>query len=311
MRTVKTAAAVRVACRSAARTPAASSSTASDRDQEGAAGADPARFGWREQAAVKPADDEGEQRQRGPHVAQRLDPLAPVASRSRGQKARPDEADGSDREHVHRDGEHSGQDPGDEQLADVLLGDQAVDGQHRGRRKNGAERSAGGDHPGGEGLRISVSPHLRISDSGEGRCGRHRRTADRGEAGASGDRREAEAAPPVADKTVGRPEEFAAHARRGDEGAHQKEHRDDAERVVGDRPHRGLSDHFQRGAGADDGAVAGHAHETHRHPDRDTQQDQRKESDKADDGRRVGAHRLGLIPTPWRSDRGRAFRGGK
>ena len=216
-----------------------------------------------------------------------------------------------DRQHVHRDGEHSRQDPGDEQLADVLLGDQAVDGQHRRGRKDGAERSAGGDHPGGEGLRIVVAPHLRIGDGGEGRRGRHRRTADRGKAGAGGDRGEAEAAPPVADKTVGGPEQFAAHAGRGNEGAHQEEHRDDAEGVVGDRPHRGLADHLQRRPGADDGAVAGHADETHRHSDRHPQQDQPEQRDKAEDGRRIGAHCPRLIPTPWRSDRERASRGGK
>ena len=45
--------------------------------------------------------------------------------------------------------------PGDEQLADVLLGDEAIDGKHGRGRKNRAERPAGGDHAGGEGLRAA------------------------------------------------------------------------------------------------------------------------------------------------------------
>ena len=65
-----------------------------------------------------------------------------------GQKIRPHLADDHDREHVHRGGENAGNDAGDEQLADVLLGDDAVDREHGGRRQHGAERAAGGDDAG-------------------------------------------------------------------------------------------------------------------------------------------------------------------
>ena len=41
-------------------------------------------------------------------------------------------------------------DAGDEQLADVLLGDQAVDREHGRGRDHDAERAAGRDHAGGE-----------------------------------------------------------------------------------------------------------------------------------------------------------------
>ena len=304
MRTVNTAAAVRVACKSAREHAGGLELSPRDRDQERAARADPARLGRREQAAVKAADHEHEQRKRGPDVAQRPEPLAPAAGRARRQKARPQDADGGDRQHVHRDREQARKNAGDEQLADVLLGDEAVDGEHRRGRKDGAERAAGGDHARGEGLRIVVSPHLGIGDGGEGCGGRDRRAADRGEAGAGRDRRQAQPAPPMPDEAVGRPEQFAAHAGSRDKRAHEQEHRDDAERVVGDRPHRGLPDHLQRRLEADDRGVAGHADQAHRHPDRNAEQNQREQRDEAERGRRIGTHRPALIPAPWRSDRG-------
>jgi len=49
---------------------------------------------------------------------------------------------------------------------------------------------------------------------------------------------------PVADKGVGGAEQFAADAGDRDEGAHQQEHRDDAEGIIRHRAHRGLADQF-------------------------------------------------------------------
>ena len=139
-----------------------------------------------------------------------------------------------------------GNDAGDEQLADVLLGDDAVDREHGRRRQHGAERAAGGDHAGGEGLRIVVAAHLRIGDGRERGGGRHRRAGNRGKAGAGGDGGDAEAAAEMADESVGGPEQLAAHAGVRHERAHQQEHRDDAEGVVGHRAHRGVADDLQR-----------------------------------------------------------------
>ena len=241
-----------------------------------------------------------EQQQRRPDVAQRRQPLRPGRARPGRQKARPRAADDRDRHHVHRGGEHARQDAGDEQLADVLLGDDAVDREHGGRRQHGAERAAGGDHAGRERLRIAVAPHLRIGDGRERRRGRDRRAGDRGEAAAGRDGGDAESAAPMAEKGVGGAEQLAAHAGVGDERAHQQEHRDDAERVVGHRPHRGVADDLERRPAADEIGEAADADEAHRHADRHAQQHQREQHDEADDGDRVGAqrrvhHSTGLI----------------
>ena len=207
-----------------------------------------------------------------------------------GQEFRPQPADDDDGQHVHRRGQQSRNDAGDEQLADVLLGDDAVDGEHRRRRQHGAERAAGGDHPGGERLRIVVAAHFRIGDGGEGRGGRHRRARDRGKAGAGRDGGDAEPALEMADEGIGGAEQLAAHAGVGHERAHQQKHRNDAEGVIGHRAHRGVADDFQRRLAADEIGEAGHADEAHRHADRHAQQHQREQHDKAENGDQVGAH---------------------
>ena len=216
-------------------------------------------------------------------------------ARRGGQEIRPHLADDHHREHVHRGGEQAGNDAGDEQLADVLLGDDAVDREHGRRRQHGAERAAGGDDAGSKRLRIVVAPHFRIGDGGESRGGGDRRARDRGKAGAGRDGGDAQPALEMAEEGIGGAEQFAAHAGIGHERAHQQEHRDDAEGVIGHRAHRGQADAFQRRGAADDVGKAGDADEPHRHADRHAQQHQREQHDKAEDGDRVGAqmrHRL-------------------
>ena len=206
------------------------------------------------------------------------------------QEAGPEIADQRDGDHVHGHRQQAGNDAGDEQLADVLLGDDAVDREHGRRRQHGAQRAAGRDHAGGEGLRIAEAAHFRIGHGRKRRGGRHRRAADRGKAAAGRDGGDAQPAAQMADKAVGGAEQFAAHAGIADEGAHQQEHRDHAEGVVGHRAHRGLADQLQRRRAADQIAEAGDADEAHRHADRHAQQHQREQRDEAEDGDGVGAH---------------------
>ena len=265
-------------------------------DDERAGRAHAGRFGRGEQAAIDAADHEREQQQRRPDVLQRGQPLRPGRALARRQEARPRIADQRDGDHVHGDREHARQDAGDEQLADVLLGDQAVDRKHRRRRDHDAERAAGRDHAGRERLRIVEAPHLRIGDPREGRRGRDRRAADRGKAAAGRDGRDAEPAAQMAEEGVGGAEQLAAHAGGGGERAHQQEHRHDGEIEVGHRPHRGLADHLERRPAADDVAEAGDADQAHRHADRHAQQHQHEQRDEPDDGDGIGAHAARLIP---------------
>ncbi len=74
---VKIAAVVRRRRQEGAQDLRSAQPAAGEPDQEGAAGAHAGRLGRGEQAAIQPADDEDEQQQRGPDVAQRREPLAP------------------------------------------------------------------------------------------------------------------------------------------------------------------------------------------------------------------------------------------
>ena len=66
---------------------------------------------------------------------------------------------------------------------------------------------------------------------------------------------------------------------------------------------------FKAGAAPSQIAVAGHADETHRHPDGNAQQDQREQRDKASHGGGVATdYRSRIIRPPWRSVPAQAFR---
>ncbi len=132
--------------------------------QSFATGAGARRFGCGEHAAIDAADDEGEQEQRRPDITQGLDALLPGAAGAGGQEARARGADDRDGDHVHGHRQNAWQHSGDEELPHVLLGDQPVDCEHRRRRNHDAERTARGDHAGGEGLGVTVGPHFGIGD---------------------------------------------------------------------------------------------------------------------------------------------------
>jgi hypothetical protein len=191
---------------------------------------------------------------------------------------------------MHDDREQAGNDSGDEQFADILLGDEAIDHQHRRGRQHGAERAADRDHAGRERLRIVETAHFRIGDRRKRRGGRDRRAGDRGERPARCDRRNAEAASPMTDERVGGPKQLAADAGDRNESAHQQEHRDDAEGIVGHRAHRGLADQLHRRPKAGETTEAGDADEPHRHADRHAQQHQCEEADEPDDRHDLAVH---------------------
>src|SRR6185312_6970505 len=136
-----------------------------DADNEGAACADAAGFGRsksrQERQAVEPADDENEQRKRRPYLlyrGQSFRPRSPLAER---QKIRPRITDQRDGDEIHADRQQAGENAGDEQLADILLGNDAINRKHDGRRQHGAERAARGNDAGGETFRIAEAAHFR------------------------------------------------------------------------------------------------------------------------------------------------------
>ena len=106
-------------------------SAAQNPDQKRASGPHAARFRRREQAAIKPANHKEKQQKRRPDIAQPLHALGPGGARACGQIFRPRPDDHRDRHHVHGGGEDARKNSRDEELADVLLGNDSVDRENR------------------------------------------------------------------------------------------------------------------------------------------------------------------------------------
>ena len=163
---------------------------------------------------------------------------------------------------------------------DVLLGDEAVDREHDRRRDQDAERAARRDHAGCDIVAVAEATHLGQRDVAHGRRGRDRRAADRGEAAARADGGEREAAAEVAEPGVAGAKQFLRHPRCGREHAHQDEHRDQAEVVVGRRAHRRRREQVERRAPAGDRgepADPGQRHgDADRHPHQHHQEHRRE-----------------------------------
>ena len=200
-----------------------------------------------------------------------------------GPELRIDPGNGGDREDVEADADDARDDAGDEQLADVGRGHDAVDHHDHARRNEDAERAAGGDRAGGEAVGVAVAPHRRHRHLGHGRRRRHARAGHRGKAAAGGDRRHRQAAAAVAEERVGAIVELLAEAGAIDEAAHEDEQRQHRE-IVGDRGLvTGLSDHRQRGMPVGEIGKAGKADESHAEGDRRAEEQQRKDGDETDD----------------------------
>ena len=122
-------------------------------------------------------------------------------------------------------------DAGGEQLADIGLGEDAVDHHDDRRRDQDSERAAGGDRAHGKCVLVPILAHRGVRHLGEGRGGGNRRTADRAKARAGDDRGHRKPAPLVAKEAIGRVIEFLRHPRVGDEVAHQDEQRHHRKRV--------------------------------------------------------------------------------
>ena len=71
--------------------------------------------------------------------------------------------DDDNREHIHEHGQNAGDDARHEQLANVLLREDGIDRQHRGRWQHGSQGAASCDDAGCERLRITEAAHLGVS----------------------------------------------------------------------------------------------------------------------------------------------------
>ncbi len=219
-------------------------------------------------------------------------PLGPGGALGRRAGRRVAPGDPADRGHHQRRAHQARQHAGGEELADVGLGDDAVDDHDRRRRDHDAQRAAGRDDAGGQVGRIAVPLHLRIGHLGHRRRGGDRRAADRAEAGAGDDGGVGQPAAHMADEGEGSAEQLVRQPGTGDEVAHQDEQRHHAQRVG----EAAVVDHL-RGAGRGGRPAAQQpqpdiADEAHREGQRQAQQ--RQQEDRTEAEQRLG-HEVGTV----------------
>ncbi len=171
---------------------------------------------------------------------------SPLASRTRRRQrlgralGAAHETGGEDRhQHDARGKEHRQQqtrpDPGDEQVADALLGQDAVEDQEQRGRDHHAQHAGACDHPHGKARGIAVADHLRHRDLGEDRRRGDGDAGDRREDRVGPDRAHAQAAPQAAEHRIGHVEGIASQPRLGHDEPHQHEKRHHAEEIAGNR----------------------------------------------------------------------------
>jgi hypothetical protein len=129
---------------------------------------DAGSLGRREQAAVDAAHDKAEQQDHAPNLTQRLEALRPRGTHAAraGFRIAPDDPLHGDAEQDGR--QDAGDDAGCEQLADIGLGDDAVQ-HHDGRRRDqDAERAAGAHGRCREPILVADPLHRGVGDLGHG-----------------------------------------------------------------------------------------------------------------------------------------------
>ena len=199
--------------------------------------------------------------------------------------------------HHQRRAQQAGQHAGGEQLADVRLGDDAVDHHDRRRRDHDAQRAAGGDDAGRQVVGVAELLHRRVGDLAHRRRGGDRRAADRAEAGAGEHRRVRQAAAHVADERIGGAEQLVRQPGAGDEVAHQDEQRHHATACRRSRSRRPPAPRWRRVAAQPRiRPEADEADEAHREGQRHAQQ--REHEDRGEAEQRLGHVALGAARVP-------------
>ena len=253
-----------------------------------------------EPAQVDAADDQREHREHGPDPRQRPPPFGHRHGRARAARLRMAPHVQRDGHHVARRREQPRHDGGEEQLGDVLLGQDRVDHEDDRRREEDAEGAAGGKGRGGEAAGVALPPKLgQNATLAHRRRGGERGAADRAEprAGTDGGHRH----PPP--RRCPHPafrgtKQRCRHARQGRELPHQQEHRNDRQRVAGEgRVGLALEAGEEDVRPAEREVQPAEPAEQHREPHRCAQEDQQQQHREGEEAERQRAHRSVFAPS--------------
>ena len=270
----------------------AGQSAACHHDREGTCSADARCFGRGEPAAIKPANHQAEQQGHAADAAQGVQAFLPCAALACRTRFRVTPCVHHDRAHIQQGPQQARQHTGNEQLADVGLGHDAVDHEGHAGRNHDAQSPGRCDGTGGQRITVAVAFHLRVGHPRHGgRCGQAAAAngckTRAGQHGGNG-----QTASQMSHKTVGGAVKFARDVRLVDQVAHQDEQRHHRERIVVDGAEGGFTHHEQGGAPAQDTQAPDHARDQHGHGNGHFQGNQGQHHGQGDQG---GAH--AAVPT--------------
>ncbi len=170
--------------------------------------------------------------------------------------------------------EQARQERGEEQFADGLVGDDAIEDHQDARRDEHAERAARGDDGGGERGGVLALEHGWDHDPAHGRGGGGAGAGNGGEEHGSQHAHHAEPAAHVADDGLGDADQPARDAARLHDGPGEEEHGHSDQRERVHRIVKGLGEADERVAGVGIGRGGGYGE---REAERDADQDQQAE----------------------------------
>ena len=192
-------------------------------------------------------------------------------------------------------GDHQpGDEPGQEQLADRLSGDDPEDDQGDARGHENAQRPDGGHDPRGEPLVVVVPVHLGDGDAGEGGGRGGGRSADGLEC--RGPRHRGHRHPPgdVTDKFVGGVVQPFGDARIEGDLPHEDEERDHGESVGGEDVEDVLGQQIQGGLRGDDDAESDETDQRHGKAEFDPGEEKEQERRQTEKPHQYLTHRTSL-----------------
>ena len=261
-----------------------------------------------EKAEIHAAEHKNKQCDHGPQTLERVEALTPAVDGAARHDMGLPPAQIAHNTEIEKNAEKARDDPGEEKLLHIGLGHEAVEHEYDRGRNHDAQRAPGRDDTSGKASVIARTPHFRQRNLAHScGCG-DGRAVDGGEPAAGKDSSEGQSARAVPDPRVAGIEELAAHAGLRGEGAHENEHRDDAQVVVRQHGERYICQQIQTRTPAGDDRKPQHADYAHGHADRHPQRHEHEHGDEAEQGHEVTVHVRSPPLRPGFVDRSKAPR---
>src|SRR5690606_34722732 len=254
-----------------------------DHDEQGTDRTNTGRFSRREQVAINPANHQQEQQQDRTHTLQAADTFHPGAALARASQAGCHASGHHNRAYVQHHAQDARQYSRNEQLADVIAGQHAIDNQGHAGRDHGTQGAGRGNSAACQGIGIAVALHGGVRDPGHGGRRRKAGTAYGREHAARQHCGNGQTATTMTDKAISEIEQVFGDIRPCHQIAHQDEQRDDGQVVVMNQAIRGFRSHIGGRTPINYVSKATNTNQSHRYSDGYFQNHEHDQDDHASD----------------------------